>query len=50
MNHFDAVEYDRGARYRLEAEHRADPPLDTPMVLLYSVIEILALADGNWFR
>jgi hypothetical protein len=50
MNHFDAVEYDPGARYRLEAEHRADPAFAAPMVLFYPVVEVLALAYAIWSR
>ncbi len=49
MDHFDAFEYDPGTCNRLKAEHGADPALDAPMVLLYPVSEILALANANWF-
>jgi hypothetical protein len=45
-----AGENDLSACRRLEAKHGADAALDAPMVLLYPIIEILAVADGDRLR
>ena len=50
VDQFDAGEDDLGTCHRLEAEHGADAALDASMVLLDPIIEVLALADSDWFQ
>ncbi len=45
VDEFDAAEDDGGRALGLEAEHRADPALDAPMVLLDPVVHVPALPD-----
>ena len=47
MHQFDAAQDHAGSGRRFEPEHRSDPPLDGPMILLDPIIEIGALADKN---
>jgi hypothetical protein len=35
------------AHPRLEAEYGSDEPLDTPVILLESIVEVLAPADAD---
>jgi len=47
VNHFNAAQDSCCAGDRFDAEHRPDPALDSAMVLLNPVIEVLALLDAE---
>jgi hypothetical protein len=48
--HLNAAK-DRGcAVHFLEPEHGPDPPLDSAMILLKSIIQVATLPDSNWLQ
>ena len=50
VDHLDPAEDHTGGVDRLEPEHRSDPPLDSPMILLNSIIQVAALPDPDWLE
>src|ERR1700739_3124865 len=47
MHHFHPRNRTPGRPEGLEAQHRANNPVDRTMILLHEVIEILALSDSD---
>jgi hypothetical protein len=47
MNHLNTAQDHSSTGHRLEAEHRPDPPLDSPMILLDPVVETGTLPDSD---
>jgi hypothetical protein len=50
VHHFDAAQDRASATRGLEPHHRANPPLDGPMILLDAIVEVGTLADANGFQ
>ena len=50
VHHFDAAQERASATRGLEPHHRANPPLDGPMILLDAIVEVGTLADANGFQ
>src|SRR5688500_9351341 len=47
VHHFDAARDRASATHGLEPHHRANPPLDGPMILFDTIIEVGALPDAG---
>jgi hypothetical protein len=47
VDHFNPTQDHAGAVQRLESEHRPDPPLDRPMILLDTIVQVGTLPDAN---
>ena len=47
VHHFDAAKDRASAVQGLEPHHRANPLLDSPMILLDPIIQVAALADAD---
>ena len=50
VNHLDPAHDPTGSGHRLESEHGSDPPLDGPVVLLNTIVEIGTLPDADGFQ
>jgi len=47
VHHFDATQDRASAPHGLEPHHRANPPLDGPMILFDPIIQVAALPDAD---
>jgi hypothetical protein len=47
VDHLDATQHSTGAIHGLEPHHRANPPLDSPVILFDSVVETTTLPDPD---
>jgi len=48
VHQLDATEQDARTAKVLEAKHRSSQALDSPMVLLNNVVQVLDLPKGDW--
>jgi hypothetical protein len=47
VHYLDAAEDYTGSGHGLDPEHGSHPPLDRPMILLNSIIQVAALPDPD---
>jgi hypothetical protein len=47
VDHFDAIQDRASALHGLKPHHQANPPLDGPMILFDTIIQVGTLADAD---